>query len=63
MENSGIVAINFDVSVSDSFVNKAGGNIEGKNVDVAGPELRNAGKISAGNVRAKVSIPTQIIIW
>ena len=54
LENSGTAATSSDISVSDSLVNHNGGNIEGKNVEVKGPELRNAGKISAGNVRSKV---------
>ena len=55
LENSGTAATSSDISVSDSLVNHNGGNIEGKNVEVKGPELRNAGKISAGNIRSKVN--------
>ena len=55
LENSGTAATSSDISVSDSLVNHNGGNIEGKNVEVKGPELRNAGKISADNVKAKVN--------
>ena len=55
LENSGTAATISDISVSDSLVNHNGGNIEGKNVEVKGPELRNAGKISAGNIRSKVN--------
>ena len=55
LENSGTAATSSDISVSDSLVNHNGGNIEGKNVEVKGSELRNAGKISADNVKAKVN--------
>ena len=55
LENSGTAATSSDISVSDSLVNHNGGNIEGKNVEVKGPELRNAGKISAGNISSKVN--------
>ena len=55
LENSGTAATSSDISVSDSLVNHNGGNIDGKNVEVKGPELRNAGKISAGNIRSKVN--------
>ena len=55
LENSGTAATSSDILVSDSLVNHNGGNIEGKNVEVKGPELRNAGKISAGNIRSKVN--------
>ena len=54
LENSGTAATSSDISASDSLVNHNGGNMEGKNVEVKGSELRNAGKISAGNVRSKV---------
>ena len=55
LENSGTAATSSDISVSDSLVNHNGGNIEGKNVEVKGPELRNTGKISVDNVKAKVN--------
>ena len=55
LENSGTAATSSDISVSDSLVNHNGGNIEGKNVEVKGSELRNTGKISAGNIRSKVN--------
>ena len=53
LENSGVLATNGNITTSDSMINS--GNIEGKNLDITGWEFTNSGKISAGNIRARVN--------
>ena len=53
LENSGVLATNGNITTSDSMINS--GNIEGKNLDIAGLEFTNSGKISADNIRAMVN--------
>ena len=52
IDNSGTFATNGDIKATDSFVNS--GTVDGREIEIAGTEFTNSGKISADNIKAKV---------
>ncbi len=52
IDNSGTFATNGDIKATDSFVNS--GTVDGREIEIAGTEFTNSGKINADNIKAKV---------